>query len=69
MSITVNDDVHSVTKVTQLLARLGYDDERLGSTVELAIDRFDQWTNPRAAVVMCTCSRWSAAEVAFERVM
>jgi hypothetical protein len=51
MSINVNADEHSVTAtVTQLLTRLGYDERR--SEPELAIDRFDQWTNPRGAVLV-----------------
>jgi hypothetical protein len=63
MSAPVNEDVQSVTKVTQLLARLGFDDERLDATVELAIDRFDQWTNPRGAMLIPSTDCLVAASV------
>jgi hypothetical protein len=66
MSTTMSQDVHSVTVLT-LLAGLGFDDERCDSKLEVAIDRFDQWTNPRAAVALCTCSRWLATEGVLER--
>ncbi|HET9138396.1 hypothetical protein [Actinophytocola sp.] len=66
MSTTMSQDVHSVT-VIRLLAGRGFDDERCDNKVEVAIDRFDQWTNPRGAVALCTCSRWLATEGALKR--
>ncbi|WP_326468916.1 hypothetical protein [Actinophytocola sp.] len=62
----MSQDVHSVT-VIRLLAGLGFDDERSAGELDVAIDRFDQWTNPRAAVALCTCCRWLATESALER--
>ncbi|HEV2780410.1 MAG TPA: hypothetical protein VGX25_13555 [Actinophytocola sp.] len=67
MSFGVNEDAQPVTKVTQLLARLGYADERPGNTVELAIDRFDQWTNPRGAMLTPSTDCIVGASFALER--
>lgn len=70
-TITVNDNVRPVTDLlTQLLAGLGFDAEQLDGQAELAIDRFDQWTNPRGQVSVCatTITTGFETDIEFERV-
>jgi hypothetical protein len=66
---TVQETVRPATyELTELLAGLGFDAERLDSELELAIDRFDQWTNPREAALVPSSSRWHATDIELERV-
>jgi hypothetical protein len=32
------------------------------------IDRFEQWTNPRGAVLACTCTYWPGTDIELDRV-
>lgn len=66
MSTSVIEDARPVTQtLTNLLAGLGV--EHTDSQPELAIDQFDQWTNPPGAVLACTCSLWFGTDVELDR--
>lgn len=65
MSTSVIEDARPVTNLTNLLAGLGV--EHLDSQPELAIDRFDQWTNPPGAVLACTCSLFFGTDAELDR--
>lgn len=59
MSTTMLEDVRPVTEtLSELLVGLGFGAEQLDSPLELAIDRFDRWTNPPGAVLACTCGMY-----------
>jgi hypothetical protein len=52
-------------ELTELLAVLGFDaDVR---DVELELDQFDQWTNPRDAVLVNSSGIWPGTDVEMER--
>jgi hypothetical protein len=56
---TVQENVRPATdELTELLAGLGFGADRLDSELELAIDRFDQWTNPLGAGMFSSCGDW-----------
>ena len=52
MSISVTENVSSVTDVIVLLSNLGFDTGSSDSLSEVVIDRFDHWTNRTDAVAM-----------------
>lgn len=61
-------DVRSIDTLSQQLAGFGFDLERIDGQSELAIDRFEQWTNPRGAVLACSCTGyWPGTDVALDR--
>jgi hypothetical protein len=56
MSTTMLEDVRPVSEtLSQLLVGLGLRVEQLDSPLELSIDQFDQWTNPRNADTVRIC--------------
>ena len=56
MSTTTLEAVRPVNEtLTQLLVGLGLHAEQLDSPLELAIDQFDQWTNPRNTDTVRLC--------------
>ena len=55
MSISVTENVSSVTDVMALLSNLGYDSRRRDTGLTLVIDKFDQWANPSNAVLNQSC--------------
>lgn len=63
MPITLQGNVQELARqttdeLTELLADLGFDAARLDLELELAIDRFDQWTNPVATTMKTSCGNW-----------
>ena len=46
MSISVTENVSSVTDVMTLLSNLGYDSRRRDTGLTLVIDKYDSWANP-----------------------
>jgi hypothetical protein len=57
MRETVQENNRPATDaLTELLAGLGFGADRLAAGTELAIDRFDQWTNPRHAMLVPSSS-------------
>jgi hypothetical protein len=69
MSTTVTEDVRPVTDtLSELLTGLGFDAKRLDNELDLAIDQFDQWTNPRGAVLIPSCGLWDGKDIELERV-
>ncbi len=60
-------NVRANDTLSQLLAGFGFDLERLDGQPELAIDRFEQWTNPRGTVLTCTSSYWPGTDVVLDR--
>lgn len=70
MTTTMGDHTRALPEtLNQLLAGLGFDADAAGGQPELEIDRFDQWTNPRGAVLACTCTYWPGTNSAFERAV
>jgi hypothetical protein len=66
---TVQENVRPATdELTELLAGLGFGADRLDSELELAIDRFDQWTNPRNAVLITSSGIAPNMDIELERV-
>lgn len=62
MRETLQENSRPVTdELTELLAGFGFDADRLD--VELAIDRFDQWTNPRQAILVPSSGVWHGTEL------
>lgn len=67
MPITLQGNVQEIAhqttdELTELLADLGFDAARLDLELELAIDRFDQWTNPVETSMMSSCGDWHDEE-------
>jgi hypothetical protein len=55
--------------LNELLSGLGFDAEHQGTDLDLAIDRFDQWTNPRGTVLATiTTGMFLDTDVELERV-
>ncbi|HYQ66899.1 hypothetical protein [Actinophytocola sp.] len=54
-------------ELTDLLAVLGFDADVRDVELELAIDQFDQWTNPRDAVLVNSSGIWPGTDVELER--
>jgi hypothetical protein len=54
-------------ELTELLAGLGFDADVRDVELELAIDQFDQWTNPRDAVLVNSSGIWPGTDVELER--
>jgi|tagenome__1003787_1003787.scaffolds.fasta_scaffold17854406_1 hypothetical protein len=72
MSVTLQEikpeNVRPVTdELTELLAGLGFDAGVLDVELELAIDQFDQWTNPCDAVLVPSSGIWQGTDVELER--
>lgn len=70
MFITMRETVQENTRpatdeLTELLAGLGFD--RPDVETELAIDRFDQWTNPRHAMLVPSSGVWHGTDLELER--
>ena len=64
MRETVQENTRPVTyELTELLVGLGFDADRLDGEAELAIDRFDQWTNPRQAILVPSSGVWHGTEL------
>lgn len=68
MFITMLETVQENTRpaadeLTELLAGLGFGADQLGVETELAIDRFDQWTNPRNAMLVPSSGVWHGTEL------
>jgi hypothetical protein len=59
--------VPATDELTELLAVLGFDADVRDVELELAIDQFDQWTNPRDAVLVNSSGIWPATDVELER--
>ena len=51
MSISVTENVSSVTDVVTMLSNMGYDSRRRDTGLTLVIDKFDQWSNPTNAAL------------------
>jgi hypothetical protein len=54
-------------ELTELLASLGFDAVAQDVELELAIDRFDMWTNPRDAALYPSTCGWHDTDVESER--
>jgi hypothetical protein len=55
MIIALQEDVRATNdELAVLLTGLGFGAERIDMTQDLAIDQFDQWTNPRGPMRVCT---------------
>jgi hypothetical protein len=53
---TLHDEMRPASDLLrQLSAGLGFESDRFDGQLDLTIDRFDEWTNPRGAVLACTC--------------
>lgn len=69
MFITLQENVRPTTDaLNELLAGLGFDADRLGTQLDLDIDRFDQWTNPRNAALTPSSCGWYGTGAELERV-
>jgi hypothetical protein len=74
MNITLQETVQNVRPVTdeltELLVGLGFDAERLGTSMDLAIDSFDQWTNPKGVALSClTSGMWTTSDAELEQAV
>jgi hypothetical protein len=63
MFITLQETVQETDEVAVLLAGMGFDGD---VETELAIDEFDQWTNPRDAALIPSSGIYTGDEL--ERV-
>jgi hypothetical protein len=69
MRETVQENTRPATEaLTELLAGLGFGADRLDVETELAIDQFDQWTNPRNAMLVPSSGIWHGTDLELERV-
>src|SRR5690242_15419333 len=65
--IRPEDTRPATDELTELLAGLGFDTEMQDVELELAIDRFDQWTNPRDAALVPSSGIWTGTDAELER--
>lgn len=57
------------TTLNELLSGLGFGADPHSVELDLAIDRFDQWTNPTGTVrATLPCGMWPETDVELERV-
>jgi hypothetical protein len=71
MFITLQENISQTTDaLNELLAALGYGADRPGTQLDLDIDRFDQWSNPKSAALTPSSCGWygTGAEAELERV-
>ncbi len=60
MIVALQENVRATNdQLATLLTGLGFGAERIDMTQELAIDQFDQWTNPRNAALVPSSGIWT----------